>query len=59
MSYHVRGIDLDQCAVVVLLVCRIGGRNCRPRAARILKERFARGEIDEDEFETRRRVLGE
>lgn len=25
----------------------------------ILKTRFARGEIDQDEFETRRRVLGE
>lgn len=56
-------------ALVVLLVRWIGG----PAAAvvtphnalsgrtplDILKERFARGEIDKDEFESRRRVLGE
>ena len=56
-------------AVVVLLVRWLGG----PRQGTmpphhtppsrtpldILKDRFARGEIDKDEFEERRRVLGE
>lgn len=52
-------------AVVVLLVRWIGGpwQGILPPPSRtaidILKERFARGEIDKDEFEERRRVLGE
>ena len=54
-------------AAVVLLVRWVGGpwQPTMPSAPPgrtpldILKERFARGEIDKDEFEARRRVLGE
>lgn len=56
-------------AVVVLLVRWLGGPwqgSATPHHTSpgrtpldILKERFARGEIDKDEFEERRRVLGE
>ena len=57
-------------AVVVLLVRWLGGPwhagqspYSSPPPARtpmdILKERFARGEIDKDEYEERRRILGE
>jgi putative membrane protein len=51
-------------AVVVLLVRWLGGYppHQLPPARTpldILKERFARGEIDKAEFEDRRRVLGE
>jgi putative membrane protein len=56
-------------AVAVLLVRWLGGPGPGatpphpPAAGRtaldILKERFARGEIDKNEFEERRRVLGE
>ena len=54
-------------AVVVLMVRWLGGPGYgtaphpspgRP-ALDILRERFARGEIDKEEFEERRRVLGE
>ena len=53
--------------VIVLLVRWLGvaGHTTTPFHASvrtpldILKERFARGEIDKDEFEDRRRVLGE
>ena len=52
-------------AVAVLLVRWLGGpwygTHVQPGRAPldILKERFARGEIDKDEFEDRRRVLGD
>lgn len=56
-------------AAVVLVVRWLGGpsqgtltsqQSLSARAPLdILKERFARGEIDKDEFEERRRVLGE
>lgn len=54
-------------AVVVLVVRWLGGSGHgtapHPSPDRapldILRERFARGEIDKDEFEERRRVLGE
>jgi len=56
-------------AAVVLLVRWLGGpwQGAMPphhtppgrTPLDILKERFARGEIDKDEFEERRRVLGE
>jgi putative membrane protein len=49
--------------VVVLVVRWLGGAGgsgagARPKAALdILEERFARGEIDKDEFEARRQAL--
>ena len=54
-------------AVVVLMVRWLGGGShsaaVHPPPGKtpldILKERFARGEIDKEEFEERRRVLGE
>ena len=54
-------------AAVVILVRWLGGQGAVPphqfppvrTPLDILKERFARGEIDKAEFEDRRRVLGE
>ncbi|WP_404406649.1 SHOCT domain-containing protein [Pelagibacterium halotolerans] len=52
-------------AIVVLIVRWLGGpaQTIAPPSSRtpldILKERFARGEIDKAEYEERRRVLGE
>ena len=64
--YGIAGMFLS----VVLVLCVVGaliyallragdGRSADPRttADRLLMERYARGEIDEQEFETRRRVL--
>lgn len=49
--------------VVVLLVRGFGGHRPNPssdsNALEILKERFARGEIDKEEYEERRRILRE
>ena len=48
-------------AIVFVVVRWIGGQGQRGAKAAldILRERFARGEIDAAEFEERRRVLGE
>ena len=53
--------------MIVLAVRWLGGRSSQgagsqppgKRALDILQERFARGEIDKEEFEERRRTLGE
>ena len=46
-------------ALVVWAIVRAGAepREHRPDALEILEQRFARAEIDEEEFERRRRVL--
>ena len=44
------------CAVMMVFMMRHRGHG--GFAAQILKERFARGEIDKAEYEERRRVLG-
>jgi len=46
IAYSIRGFS------------RSGGRDPDRSAIQVLEERFARGEIDRDEFEERRRVLG-
>ncbi|HYL25873.1 MAG TPA: SHOCT domain-containing protein [Burkholderiales bacterium] len=51
-------VFLAVCVAVVYLVMHGASRNPRAeQALGILKERFARGEIDQAEFEQRRRVL--
>jgi putative membrane protein len=45
--------------LVVLLVRRRPSQSRRPSAVRILEERYARGEIDRDEYLERRAVLEE
>ncbi len=43
---------------IVFIVRATGGqRSDRGRAANVLDERFARGEIDQDEYESRRQLL--
>ena len=44
------------CAAIMFLMMRGPGTR-RGSAAEILKERYARGEIGEEEYEKRRRVL--
>jgi len=51
-------IFLGVCIAIVYLAMRGAGRaGTAERAIGILKERYARGDIDEKEFEARRRVL--
>ena len=49
-------ILLAACIGVVVLVSR-GANTRQARPLEILRERFARGEIDEAEFQARRKVL--
>ena len=49
-------ILLAVCVGVVFLVAR-GAHSREARPLEILKERFARGEIDEAEFQARRKAL--
>jgi putative membrane protein len=46
--------------VIVRLIANspAGGDKKTPAAREILDQRFARGEIDKDEYEARRKVLG-
>ncbi len=52
--------------LIVLLVRRLGGaapphhpEQARPTALDILRERYARGEIDKEEYEERRKTLSD
>ena len=46
-------------ALIVWLVREIGGRDSRPRsqALEILKERYVKGEISKEEFESKKKDL--
>jgi len=44
-------------ALIVWIVRRLGSPSGRDNGLRILQERFARGEIDQQEFEQRKAVL--
>lgn len=48
---------LALCALMMFFMMRRHGSGRGDSAARILKERFARGEIDKAEFDDRRRAL--
>ncbi len=43
--------------VVFVVARRRWGRGCRPSGESVLAERYARGEIDEQEYRERRAVL--
>jgi putative membrane protein len=49
-------VFLAACAAIMFLMMRGHGTR-RGSAAEILKQRYARGEIDDEEYEKRRRVL--
>jgi putative membrane protein len=53
-------IFVGVCVAIAYLVMRSAGpgRTRASRAVEILMERYARGEIDQREFEERRRILG-
>lgn len=60
LGWHLLGWALTVVLVVgvVVLLTRSGSaRDTRSNAESILAERYARGEIDTEEFETRRRAL--
>lgn len=50
-------IFLGVCVALMYMAMRSARRADPERPMRILKERYARGEIDQREFEERRRVL--
>lgn len=46
--------------LIVWIVREVGGRNARPNSSAldVLKERYAKGEIDKKEFEEKKKDLG-
>ncbi len=56
-------IGLIFLVVVVWIVLKVAGQNKNPGTAKsaldILKERYARGEIDKEEYEERKKKLAE
>ncbi len=59
LGWHLLGWALLVVAVVAIVVAvtRTGGRDRRGDAERILAERYARGEIDTEEYRSRREAL--